>query len=74
MSFNSLSSLSSKLPAVLSFSISRISIVCFAAGKINAYFFKLGDQYVVVKIVMPDNIKEGDKKIFEELAESARIL
>jgi len=29
-----------------------------------------GDQYVVVKIVMPDNIKEGDKKIFEELAES----
>jgi len=31
---------------------------------------KRGDQYVVVKVVMPDNIKDSDKKIFEELAES----
>lgn len=31
---------------------------------------KRGDQFVEVKIVMPDNIKESDKKIFEELAES----
>ena len=29
-----------------------------------------GDQYVEVKIVMPDNIEEGDKKIFEELAKN----
>lgn len=29
-----------------------------------------GDQYVEVKIVMPDNIKESDKKIFEDLAEN----
>lgn len=29
-----------------------------------------GDQYVVVKVVMPDNIKESDKKVFKELAES----
>jgi len=29
-----------------------------------------GDQYVVVKIVMPDNISESDKEIFEKLAES----
>jgi len=30
-----------------------------------------GDQYVEVKIVMPDNIKESDKKIFEQMAESS---
>ncbi len=29
-----------------------------------------GNQYVVVKIVMPDNISENDKEIFEKLAES----
>ncbi len=29
-----------------------------------------GDQYVVIKIVMPDKIKESDKEIFEKLAES----
>jgi DnaJ-class molecular chaperone len=29
-----------------------------------------GDQYVEVKIVMPDNIKDSDKKFFEELAEN----
>jgi len=29
-----------------------------------------GNQYVEVKIVMPDNIKDSDKKIFEELGES----
>ncbi len=29
-----------------------------------------GDQYVEVKIVMPDIIEESDKKIYEELAES----
>ena len=28
-----------------------------------------GDQYVEIKIVMPDNIEESDKKIFEELAD-----
>lgn len=31
---------------------------------------KRGDQYVVVKVVMPDNIEESDKKVFEKLAES----
>jgi len=29
-----------------------------------------GNQYVEVKVVMPDNINDSDKKIFEELAES----
>lgn len=29
-----------------------------------------GNQYVEIKIVMPDNIKESDKEIFEKLAES----
>ncbi len=29
-----------------------------------------GDQYVEIKIVMPDNIDEDDKKIFEELAKN----
>lgn len=29
-----------------------------------------GDQYVVVKIVMPDRISESDKEMFEKLAES----
>jgi DnaJ-class molecular chaperone len=29
-----------------------------------------GDQYVEVKIVMPDKIAESDKEIFEKLAES----
>ena len=29
-----------------------------------------GDQYVEVKIVMPENIEESDKEIFEKLAES----
>lgn len=30
-----------------------------------------GNQYVEIKIVMPDNIKESDKEIFEKLAESS---
>ncbi|MCZ6639926.1 MAG: DnaJ C-terminal domain-containing protein [Thermodesulfobacteriota bacterium] len=29
-----------------------------------------GNQYVEIKIVMPDNIKESDKELFEKLAES----
>ncbi len=29
-----------------------------------------GDQYVEVKIVMPDNIDDKDKEIYEELAKA----
>lgn len=32
---------------------------------------KRGDQYVEVKVIMPDDIKESDKKVFEDLAKSS---